>query len=153
MKAGQVYILKEHVMNTGIQIYGAETTLTFGKHCGLSILRIAKKQPSYLDWCLLNVDGFCVSDEALEKIREQIPSFGFSEEAEKKRKTRLFIEKNKDTKLIKELYEFEEKYLPRPQTREEWEEEVRYNNRFPDKEEWLRDEFGDDADTAYWNID
>lgn len=39
-------------------IYALTDCLTFGKYRGCSIQYVLQKEPQYIQWCLLNVDGF-----------------------------------------------------------------------------------------------
>lgn len=48
-----------------------ETILKFGKYKGLSIERVFMDDPSYIEWCIDNVDGFDMESEEDEiKIRK-----------------------------------------------------------------------------------
>jgi hypothetical protein len=48
-----------------------EDELWFGKYKGWKIEDVFEKDPSYLEWCLDNIDTFHMSSEEEEKIREE----------------------------------------------------------------------------------
>lgn len=64
-------------------------------------------------------------------IQDYRPSFKVSEEAERKRKEKI------------EDYENEEVY---DDDSYDYHDDYNYD-------QWMQDEFGDDAETAYWNMD
>jgi hypothetical protein len=63
--------------------YKTNTVIHFGKHMNKSILQVCKSEPSYISWCLINLDHFYLSEETLEEIKRQIPNFKLSGEASK----------------------------------------------------------------------
>jgi hypothetical protein len=62
--------------------YYIESELTFGKYNGKSIEQIIEIQPSYIEWCILNLEHFFVSEDSIEEIKEIYPAFTLSEKAE-----------------------------------------------------------------------
>ena len=53
---------------------------TFGRFKGKSIYEVAKKSPGYIDWCILNLYGFVISDEEILELKKLNPLFFVSEE-------------------------------------------------------------------------
>lgn len=49
----------------------------FGKYVGLSLADVLDFNPSYLNWCVMNITGgqFQVEDSAIEEIKIVYPSF------------------------------------------------------------------------------
>ncbi len=45
---------------------------------------ILEIQPTYLDWCAINLDHFYISDEIIEEIKVIKPDFTITEEGEQK---------------------------------------------------------------------
>jgi len=45
--------------------------LEFGKYQGYSINEILKKDPSYIIWCILNLDIFCVSEDIIGILKSK----------------------------------------------------------------------------------
>jgi hypothetical protein len=48
--------------------YALKDPFRFGKYYGEPLETIIKADPSYIDWCLCNMDGFTISEEALELL-------------------------------------------------------------------------------------
>lgn len=48
-----------------------ESKLNFGKHRGETVESVLRFDPTYLDWCLDNVDGFAerMDDELVDDVR------------------------------------------------------------------------------------
>jgi len=67
-----------------MKFYDLNTVLNFGKFEGKTIQEVAGIQPSYLDWCAINLEHFYIDDEEVEALKEAYPSFSFSEEAKAK---------------------------------------------------------------------
>lgn len=63
-----------------MKFYDLNTEFTFGKYIGNTIRQIVDLQPSYLDWCAINLEHFVMSDDTIEEIKKIKPSFAFSAE-------------------------------------------------------------------------
>lgn len=61
--------------------YHPEEELNFGKYKGRELEDVIAEDPSYIEWCVLNVHNFYLSPEVIEMIKENIPSFSLSEDA------------------------------------------------------------------------
>lgn len=59
--------------------YQTNTVIHFGKHMNKSILQVCKNEPSYISWCLINLDHFFISEITLREIKGLIPGFKLSE--------------------------------------------------------------------------
>jgi tetratricopeptide (TPR) repeat protein len=54
------------------RLFGGEKYyLEFGKYQGYSINEVVNIEPSYLIWCIINLDNFCLSEEIIEMIRRK----------------------------------------------------------------------------------
>ncbi len=129
----EIFIPTEYTnfKNTNMKFYNLDTQFTFGKFEGKTLKEVIKIDVSYLEWCSTNLDHFYLSDETIDLITKIQSDFRLSTTAKK------VLEKKYDT----------------------WETSQYDNNRDDDYErpqnyeDWLNDEFGDEAETAYWNMD
>jgi broad specificity phosphatase PhoE len=67
-----------------MKFYDLNTILNFGKFEGETIKEVAEIQPSYLDWCAINLDHFYIDEGEIEELKGINPGFSFSEEAKEK---------------------------------------------------------------------
>ena len=51
-----------------IQFYNLNTKFTFGMYRGKSVKEVIEMNPTYLNWCTLNLNLFYMTDEAIEEI-------------------------------------------------------------------------------------
>ena len=51
-----------------MKFYSIDTILTFGKYDGKSINEVLVIQPSYLDWCIINLEHFYFEDEVIGEM-------------------------------------------------------------------------------------
>ncbi len=66
----------------GIKIHHSVTQiLNFGKFEGKTIKEIIELQPSYIDWCTINLNHFFITNNLIKEIREIIPNFALSAKA------------------------------------------------------------------------
>jgi hypothetical protein len=68
-----------------MKIYNINSLFTFGKHSGKKILHVANEDMGYINWCLINLDHFVVSDDTIEEIQKSILEFKLSDLAEQVR--------------------------------------------------------------------
>jgi len=62
--------------------YTLHTGFSFGKHKGKTIAEVAQSDPSYLNWCMINLDHFYLENEVLLDLKTQGTDFAFNKEAE-----------------------------------------------------------------------
>lgn len=67
-----------------MKFYTLDTEFTFGKYDGKTVKEILELQPSYLDWCAINLDHFYISDEIIAEIKKIKPDFTITEEGKQK---------------------------------------------------------------------
>ena len=67
-----------------MKFYDLNTVLNFGKFKNKTIQEMAGIQPSYLDWCAINLEDFYIDKEEIEALKEAYPGFSFSEDAKGK---------------------------------------------------------------------
>lgn len=140
-----------------MKFYTLETEFTFGKFRGKTLIDVMNEDPSYLDWCLINLDHFYISNETLEAIRQIKPNFNFSENAEEKRLEKyqeLEAEQNDES----EYDDFQDDYRHHYSTEElemgDWDYDPMNPAHNPSDNPWIN-VFGpgDEAEAAYWNTD
>lgn len=85
--------------------YTLNTKLEFGKYSGNSLKEVVESDPNYIEWCILNLGHFRLSDSTVAEIRKIQRSFRLSVDAEIKRK-------NKQKEWDKYGIEFEGKSAP-----------------------------------------
>ena len=61
--------------------YDLETTMNFGKYKGKTLREILTANPNYVNWCLINVDYFHISNSTLTEIEINEPCFKLNKEA------------------------------------------------------------------------
>jgi len=67
-----------------MKFYTLDTEFTFGKYEGKTVKEILELQPTYLDWCAINLDHFYISDEIIAEIKIIKPDFTITEEGKQK---------------------------------------------------------------------
>lgn len=55
--------------------YDLETELHFGKFIGQTLEEILEKEPSYIIWCLMNLDHFLIERELIVYCESRFPGF------------------------------------------------------------------------------
>ena len=65
-----------------MKFYDLNSVISFGKFEGKTIREVADAQPSYLEWCSINLDHFFINQDIVEELKENNPSFSFSKEAQ-----------------------------------------------------------------------
>lgn len=136
---------------------------TFGKYCGYTLSDVLDKNKEYVDWCMMNVGSFVLTDEAMDEIKMIYPDFIISS-AFLLKQTLKMLEISDD----EDDYEYDDwddfnpvgRYLRLNGRGYDNREEVTYNRY---NGSYAQDEMGysdDDIDTifdgdpsAYWNID
>ena len=72
-----------------MRAYDLNSKVDFGKHKGQKLKEIIQNDPNYIEWCMLNLDHFRLSDKTLDEIRRLDSTFKLSLEAELRRKHKL----------------------------------------------------------------
>jgi hypothetical protein len=124
--------------------YTQNSLLKFGKYNGSILEDIAKTDPNYINWCIINLDHFYLSEEAIEELRAN-SGLVISEEA-----TLALEQKRSEISDASDSNDFDFDDYER-RTYDD------YNGSYAQNEMgWsdqdINDVFGGDAD-AYWNID
>jgi hypothetical protein len=127
-----------------MKYYNLDTEFTFGKFKGKTIMDILDLQPTYLDWCAINLDHFYISDDVVDEIKAIKPEFTLTEEGKQK-----LDDKYKTWESDQEVEN--DDYYERESTYE------KYNGSYAqDVEGWSDQDIDDVFDgepDAYWNID
>ncbi|MFM1772983.1 MAG: hypothetical protein RLZZ71_2125 [Bacteroidota bacterium] len=127
-----------------MKVYTQNSLLKFGKYNGSILEDVAKKDPNYINWCVINLEHFYLSAEVIEHLQAN-SGLVISEEAtlalEQKRSEISEASDSND-------YDFDD------YERRTYDD---YNGSYAqDEMGWsdqdINDVFGGDAD-AYWNID
>ncbi len=61
--------------------YELNSILTFGKYKGLSLLQVFELNPSYVDWCILNLEHFNIEEDVFYELQSLNSLFQFSEKS------------------------------------------------------------------------
>ena len=125
--------------------YRTDSTFAFGMHKWKTIADVFKSDPTYLEWCVINIPHFYLPPNTIERLKSINPNFTFS---------------NKVIEILKQIDISPEDsgwaYVVYNEPNEE-DDDDNYNNDDddyrPSYNDWLRTEFGDDAREAYWNMD
>lgn len=130
-----------------MKFYTLDTEFTFGKYKGKTVREIIEIQPTYLEWCAINLDHFYISDEIIEEIKVIKPDFTITEEGQQKLAEKY---SNWESKQQQDDYDDFDDYDRR-------ESYGQYAGSYAQDVEGLSDDFindvlGGDPD-AYWNID
>ncbi len=64
-----------------MRLYTPDTVFTFGKYEGNTLAQVAATEPSYIQFCLLNLDHFVLLRETAESLGEQHSTFTLTAEA------------------------------------------------------------------------
>ena len=51
---------------------GLDSRLGFGKHKGVEVWRLIEEDPDYLKWCIENMPGFSLDNEAFTEYQNKI---------------------------------------------------------------------------------
>lgn len=66
-----------------MKFFNLDTEFTFGEFDGKTLKQVLEIQPSYIDWCAVNIDQFYVTDVVIEEIKTFIPDFAFTEKGKR----------------------------------------------------------------------
>jgi hypothetical protein len=137
--------------------FNLDTQFTFGKHKGKTVAEVLHENPTYLNWCMINLDHFFIADEDLESIVAAKPGFALSTEAEAVRQQKL---EKMEAASNDDDYEYDSaSHTRRRWSHDEladgdWDYDYRNPSHDPSDNPWI-DVFGpgDEAEAAYWNTD
>lgn len=63
-------------MTTTLYLFGhISDKFTFGKYCGYTLSDVLDKNEEYVDWCMMNVEGFVLTDEVMDEFKKIYPDF------------------------------------------------------------------------------
>ena len=68
-----------------MKLYSINDRFSFGKHTGKTILEVIGEEIGYINWCLINLDHFVISDDSIDEIKKCVPDFKLSDLAEQVR--------------------------------------------------------------------
>jgi hypothetical protein len=133
-----------------MKFYTLDTEFTFGKFNGKTVREVLDLQPSYLDWYLLNLDHFYLSDETIEAIKQIKPNFLLSELANQKRQEKFETWEQAQTNHD----DYRQHWTDDDLQMGDWDYDPMNPAHDPSENPWI-DVFGpgDEAETAYWNTD
>lgn len=58
-----------------MELYDIDTIYSFGKYKGKSLLDVSMENAMYIEWCLINVNSFAITEKAAEIIKIIYPKF------------------------------------------------------------------------------
>lgn len=126
---------KERVVGKSLILFPDVYVLNFGQYKGKTLSEVLDSNIEYVFWCIENIEWFGVRLADFLK-RKKGKGLLYMEALEM-----LIIKAD----LLSEWYE------------EDWNRYVSiavdWSEPLPTNEQWMRDEFGEDADTASWNMD
>lgn len=130
-----------------MKVYTLDTEFTFGKYEGKTVKEIIEIQPTYLDWCAINLDHFFISDEIIEEIKVIKPDFTITEEGKQKLADNYSNwESERQQDDYDDYYDYDRR-----------ESYGQYAGSYAQDVEGLSDDFINDVldgdPDAYWNID
>jgi hypothetical protein len=67
-----------------MKFYNIDTVFNFGKYAGKTVREVLDIQPSYIDWCVINLEHFYILPEDIDHIKSIKPDFTLSEDGLKK---------------------------------------------------------------------
>jgi hypothetical protein len=67
--------------NFNMKSYAVNSLFSFGKYEGKSLRDVLEIQPSYLNWCVINLDHFFLPEETIQEIQNIKPDFSLTNEA------------------------------------------------------------------------
>jgi hypothetical protein len=144
-----------------MKFYYIDTQFTFGKYSGKTVREALEIQPSYIDWCAINLDHFYISDDVIDTIKSTKPDFVLSEQGmqklrdkyEKCEQEKQKQEKPKQEKC-KETRDYSDFSYPFGKYGNHYDE---YAGTYAQEVAGFSDELIDDVfegdPDAYWNID
>ena len=139
-----------------MKFYTLDTEFTFGKFNGKTVREVLDLQPSYLDWYLLNLDHFYLSDETIEAIKQIKPNFLLSELANQKRQEKFETWEQAQTNHEEDYQtdDYRQHWTDDDLQMGDWDYDPMNPAHDPSENPWI-DVFGpgDEAETAYWNTD
>lgn len=92
-----------------MKFYTLDTEFTFGKFQGKTVRQVIDNQPSYLDWCSLNLDHFYISNEVIEEIKGVIPDFKLSDEGVAKLNDKYEVWENEQENDYDDYHDYHER--------------------------------------------
>ncbi|MDR2651083.1 MAG: hypothetical protein LBC68_02035 [Prevotellaceae bacterium] len=63
-----------------MKFYDIDTKFDFGKYTGKTLQEVLEIQPSYINWCIINLTHFYISEDVIDEIKSIKPDFTLSEE-------------------------------------------------------------------------
>jgi hypothetical protein len=129
--------------------YNLDSVVDFGKYEGCKLKEILAKDPSYIEWCICNLDYFLITNEDVTSIIEAFPSFSLTEFAKEILSEKQIEFENEGDNNEDQYYSSDDYYEP--------ETYDNYCGSYAQDVERLSDNFIDDVlegdPDLYWNID
>jgi hypothetical protein len=123
-----------------LMVYRSNYRIGFGNFKDSTVQEILNIDPHYVLWCIVNLHHFSISNALfLQENLKNNPNYLEALEINLI-KIELLTKWNEEEQYAKYIEECE---------RDSDAEGIEY----PSYEQWLEDEFGDEAGTAYWNLD
>ncbi|PZX91841.1 hypothetical protein DOS84_18735 [Flavobacterium aquariorum] len=64
-----------------MELFETESHFEFGKYKYRKLIDVANENAMYIQWCIVNLKGFVISNEAVTEIKKIYPKFLVDEEA------------------------------------------------------------------------
>jgi len=121
-----------------LTVYQRHFKVGFGNYEGFTVQQLLDIDPHYLVWCVVNLYHFCVC-----------PSIFLHKNITVDLEYTTALEINTVKYELVSLWTNDIK----DDERDCYYDDSGYEHEYPSYEEWLEEEFGEDAETAYWNLD
>lgn len=63
-----------------MKFYQLSTVFTFGKHQGKTLKEIVETAPSYINWCIMNLNHFYIDEPTIQNLKELNSVFSLSQD-------------------------------------------------------------------------
>lgn len=87
-----------------ICVYEYDSILKFGKYKNKNLLEINQISNGYIDWCLNNIDNFCISEESMKTLMRLFPKMKFSDATFKANQFKQEVAKLNDSNIDDKVY-------------------------------------------------
>ena len=138
-----------------MKLYSLRSEFTFGKYEGKTLREVLDFDPSYIDWCSIHLDHFCICDEDIDYINSIFPGFPISEEGRKKLNQKYEIWEKEQNEIGYENNSSSHRTYDEDELMgANWDYDPYNPAHDPSENPWI-DVFGpgDEAEEAYWNTD
>lgn len=124
-----------------VKEYKTDSAVKFGRFNGKTLSDIVDMQPDYIEWCIIHLDHFYISEDTIDNLRELNSEFTIN------------------SQMLDILKEKSKNVYTRYRDNDDFDRSTygKYSGSYAQDIEGLSDDFIDDVldgfEDAYWNID